>query len=83
MKKCSLTIAICTYNRANIISECLASLNKQTVDSTNYTLLVIDNNSTDNTKEIVSSFKDKFSKLVIRVCPACILLYQFSPKDTG
>jgi len=65
MKKCSLTIAICTYNRANIISECLASLNKQTVDSTNYTLLVIDNNSTDNTKEIVSFFKDKFSKLVI------------------
>lgn len=65
MKKCSLTIAICTYNRANIISECLASLNKQTVDSTNYTLLVIDNNSADNTKEIVSSFKDKFSKLVI------------------
>lgn len=63
----NLTIAICTYNRAHILPEALVSLLRQTVSQDNYSLLIIDNNSTDNTQETVASFKDKFTDIRIIV----------------
>lgn len=56
-----LTISICTYNRGNILLECLNSLLKQTISSDNYIVLIIDNNSTDNTKYVLESIKYKFN----------------------
>ena len=56
----SLTIAICTYNRAHILSHCLNSLLNQSIPSTKYSLFIIDNNSTDDTQKIVTHFKNKF-----------------------
>lgn len=61
----NLTIVICTYNRAHILLETLASLLQQTASSENYSLLIIDNNSTDNTQETVASFKNKFTDIRI------------------
>lgn len=61
----NLTIIICTYNRAHILSEAFVSLLQQTVSPDNYSLLIIDNNSTDNTQETVASFKDKFTDIRI------------------
>ncbi|WP_066874761.1 glycosyltransferase family 2 protein [Clostridium mediterraneense] len=60
MKK--LTIIICTYNRSNILKECILSLLNNNTDN-NYEILVVDNNSTDNTKEIIEQLKLKFSNL--------------------
>ncbi len=65
MDKNSLTIAICTYNRAHILPEVLMSLLCQTVSPENYLLLIIDNHSTDNTQQLVASFNDKFTNLHI------------------
>lgn len=49
-----LTIAIPTYNRANYLNVCLNSLNEALPNNADdVDILVIDNNSTDNTKEIV------------------------------
>ncbi len=62
-----LTIVICTYNRAHILPEALVSLLQQTVSPDKYSLLIIDNNSTDNTQETVASFKDKFTNIRIIV----------------
>lgn len=55
-----LTIAICTYNRAHILSHCLNSLLNQSIPSIKYSVFIIDNNSTDDTQEIAEQFKNKF-----------------------
>lgn len=55
-----LSIIICTYNRANFLSSCLKSLTKQTILVENFEVVVIDNNSTDNTHAVASSFADSF-----------------------
>ena len=61
----NLTIAICTYNRAHILPRVLTSLLQQTVSSENYFVLIVNNNSTDNTQETAVSFKDKFTNIRI------------------
>ena len=60
MNKNLLTIVICTYNRAHILPEALESLLRQTVSPEDYYLLIIDNNSTDNTQEVLIPFKERF-----------------------
>lgn len=50
-----LSLIICTYNRADLLTYCLDSLADQLpVDS--WELLVIDNNSTDSTRQITQQF---------------------------
>lgn len=65
MDKNILTVVICTYNRAHILSEALTSLLQQTVPPEDYSILIIDNNSTDHTQELVESFKNKFTDIRI------------------
>jgi len=38
-----ITVAVCTYRRFNLLRTCLESLQRQSVDRSNYRLLVIDN----------------------------------------
>lgn len=52
----NLSIVICTFNRASLLELALNSIAKQTTAP--YEVLVIDNKSTDNTKEIVSVFQN-------------------------
>ncbi len=52
-----LSIAICTYNRADILSHCLQSIADAPSESHRCEVLVIDNNSTDHTQSVVESFK--------------------------
>jgi GalNAc5-diNAcBac-PP-undecaprenol beta-1,3-glucosyltransferase len=51
------SIIIPTYNRANILEETLLSVLDQTY--ANYEVLVVDDGSTDNTRETVEGFKNK------------------------
>jgi glucosyl-dolichyl phosphate glucuronosyltransferase len=51
-----LTIAICTFNRLELLKTCLNSILNQE-GRENVEILVIDNNSTDKTLEFVNSFK--------------------------
>lgn len=62
MKK--LTIAVCTYNRAEILRECIESILVGNKNLNNYEILVVDNNSRDNTKEIVESFQQNIIKYI-------------------
>jgi glycosyltransferase involved in cell wall biosynthesis len=50
------TIIMATYNRANILPRAIRSVLTQTYQ--NLELLIVDDGSTDNTEEIVRSFKD-------------------------
>ncbi|MCX7765698.1 MAG: glycosyltransferase [Candidatus Sumerlaeia bacterium] len=57
------TIAICTYNNSAILPFAISSAVKQSFDSAHYEVVVIDNNSTDNTKEIVTEFIHSYNNL--------------------
>ncbi len=50
------SIIVCTYNRASFLKETIDSILKNLSAKTNYELLIVDNNSTDNTLEIVSQY---------------------------
>lgn len=54
-----LSIAVCTYNRADVLPKCLESLADQSTDSELFEVLIIDNNSTDDTKKIAEDFCGK------------------------
>ena len=45
-----ISFIICTYNRAEYVKESMETLLKSEIDPERYELLVIDNNSTDNTE---------------------------------
>ena len=47
---------VCTFNRSAIVKECLSTLLEQTVPGEVFQVLVIDNNSTDDTGKIVRGF---------------------------
>lgn len=53
-----ISVCIPTYNRAGLLAKVIeCALNQEAVD--NYEIVVVDNASTDNTAEVVASFKDK------------------------
>lgn len=54
-----VSVIIPTYNRADLISITLDSLLNQDYPSEFYEILVVDNNSTDNTKEVVKEYQRK------------------------
>lgn len=49
-----LSIVIPAYNEEKLIGKCIESILNQSIDRKEYEVLLIDNNSTDNTSEIVS-----------------------------
>jgi glucosyl-dolichyl phosphate glucuronosyltransferase len=51
-----ISVVICTYNRALLLKSALESLRKQTLDKSIFEIIIIDNNSSDNTKAIVKKF---------------------------
>lgn len=57
----NLSIALCTYNRSDVLPKCLESLADQSVDSELFEVLIIDNHSTDDTKKIALNFGEKHS----------------------
>ena len=58
-----VTVCICTYNRAEMLKEALQSVINQTYQD--MTIMVLDNCSADNTKDIAESFGDP---RVVYVC---------------
>jgi len=52
-----LSVIICTYNRDQHIERALQSLVRQDFDKSDYEIIVVDNNSTDKTAEIIQHFK--------------------------
>jgi glucosyl-dolichyl phosphate glucuronosyltransferase len=58
-----VSILVCTYNRADILSNTIAYLLNQQFDWGEYEIIVIDNASTDNTKEVVNQFSAREKKI--------------------
>ena len=51
-----ISLVICTYNRCRYLPEALQSIRLQTVAPQRYELVVVDNNSTDDTASITRNF---------------------------
>lgn len=53
----SVSVVTCTYNRAQLIGETIASVLAQTYSDFEY--IIVDDGSDDNTEEVINSFNDK------------------------
>jgi glycosyltransferase involved in cell wall biosynthesis len=51
-----LSVIICTYNRAGFLKLVLDSITRQTLPATEFEIVVIDDGSSDNTREVAESF---------------------------
>lgn len=51
-----VSIITITYNRGDLIHRCIESIQRQTYS--NYEHIIVDGNSTDNTKEVVEAYND-------------------------
>ena len=56
MNKLKISAIICTYNRCGLLESAITSLINQTLDKNLYEVIVVDNNSTDQTKDVVKHF---------------------------
>lgn len=57
----NITVVICTYNRCQSLARALESVAAQVLpDSVRWEVLVIDNNSTDSTQDVVEEFSRSF-----------------------
>jgi glycosyltransferase involved in cell wall biosynthesis len=55
-----ISVGICTYNRSDDLTNALTGLTLiQLPESLQWELLIIDNNSTDNTREIAGRYQSK------------------------
>ncbi|CAN5470207.1 glycosyltransferase family 2 protein [soil metagenome] len=51
-----ISLVICTYNRDKYLPEALESIRQQAIDATAFQLIIVDNNSTDNSALISKKF---------------------------
>ena len=61
-----LSLVIATYNRAEQLMVTLGSVAMQNAEAESWECIVVDNNSSDNTRERVEAFKSKHNSLNIR-----------------
>ena len=54
--KLAISVVICTYNRAELLANSLQTLCEQTMNKSDYEVLVVDNNSQDSTPNLTESF---------------------------
>lgn len=51
-----ISVVVCTYNRADVVLDSLISLVEQSMSPKKYEVIIVDNNSTDNTKYVIEEF---------------------------
>ena len=62
----AISVVICTYNRAELLANALQTLCEQTINKFHYEVLVVDNNSKDNTRAVTKDFCRSYPN--IRYC---------------
>ena len=58
-----ITVIICTYNRANFLQLCLESVVAQLSDKQNFDIIIVDNNSSDDTAQVARTFEEKYDNV--------------------
>jgi GT2 family glycosyltransferase len=54
-----VSVIICSYNRCDVLPNALESILKQETGDVRYEVIVVDNNSTDQTRQVVESFIER------------------------
>lgn len=57
-----LSVVVCTYNRAAMLAHVLGSLSRQTISSEELEVIVVDNNSQDETVDVAKKLLSQFKK---------------------
>ena len=65
-----VTVVMPTYNHGLYIGNAISSVLAQTIE--NFELIVVDNNSIDNTKEIIQQFNDRQNTVIYVTKSRCI-----------
>ncbi|WP_290921313.1 glycosyltransferase family 2 protein [Halodesulfovibrio sp.] len=55
-----ISVVICTYNRSSFLRHCLGSLQKQTASLDKFEVVVVNNNSIDDTEGVAKDFESVF-----------------------
>ena len=55
-----ITAIVCVYNRQDTLPQCLEALTQQSIPSSLFEIVVVDNNSTDNSLKIATEFAKNF-----------------------
>ena len=63
-KKLRLSVIIPTYNRVEIVPKCIESLEAQSLDKSEFEVIIVDDGSTDRTGDVVSGIQAS-TKMVI------------------
>lgn len=66
MQRPLVSIVICTYNREKFLPDCLQSVDKLQANPGDYEVIVVDNNSTDTTAELIRDFIESHPHLPVR-----------------
>jgi len=54
--KLAISVVICTFNRAELLASALQTVCEQTINKSDYEVLVVDNNSQDSTPNLIKTF---------------------------
>ena len=60
-----ISVVVCTYNRDLYLSHCLRNLKNQDFNKDDFEIIIVDNNSTDNTSSICLNFIEQNPELKI------------------
>lgn len=63
--KLRMSVVIATFNRAELLSNCLRSLQEQILFPEAFEIIVVDNNSTDDTQKMAGSFSKHFPNYAV------------------
>lgn len=58
-----ISLLILTYNRKNFLNYTLTSICQQITNNIDYEVIVVDDGSTDDTKELIKEFKKRIKNL--------------------
>ena len=61
-----MSVVVCTYNRSDLLGRALQTLCDQSAAPTGHEIIVVDNNSSDGTRDVVESFARRYSH--VRYC---------------
>ena len=58
-----ISIVIPSYNRSDLLKKILDAVTEQTLSEEQFEVIVVDNNSSDDTKQVVQSYNEKIKGL--------------------
>ena len=58
-----LTVIVCTFNRGHLLTETLPTIFQQNISSNYFDVLIVNNNSNDNTNNIISSLVKNYDNV--------------------